>query len=284
MRRLLMMALGITLLSVAWAGADELGSATIDVFPETPTTSDVISLLLSGTWPDSCVPQSPQVIRLGNRINVATSNPGEVCLTALTDWDLEVPLGELPAGTYHVTVTYTGHDGDQKTIGQHTFEVSEEPEDTPGIDLEIVIGIDDEDEDEEADLMCVNPYHPDLLLLLATVDEVPWGASMPMGLVVTTSAYDQEFMFRTGQRYDFAVFDAAGEEVWRWSDDQAFLMAIGEETYTEDGVLYFARMDTSVLPEPGTYTLKATLTTEGRVDEEGEGPAHVCTTFTLTAG
>lgn len=282
MRRLLMMTLGIALLSVTWAGADELGTATIEVYPEAPTTSDVISLLLSGTWPDSCVPQSPQVIRLGNHISVATSNPGEVCLTVLTDWGLEVPLGELPAGTYDVTVTYAGHERTRKTIGQRTFQVSAESEDEPGIELEFFIGVGEDEEKREA--MCVNPYHPELLVLLATVDEVPWGASMPMGIVVTTSAYDQQFTFRTSQRYDFAVFDAAGEEVWRWSDDQAFLMVIGEETYTEDGVLYFARMDTSVLPEPGTYTLQATLTTEGQVDEEAKGPAHVCATFTLTEG
>ncbi len=284
MRSLLTLALSIVLFPIAFNGAAELGTATIDVVPEAPTPSDEVTLLLYGTWPDSCVPQSPRVMRLGNRIHVDTSNPSEVCMPATTDWQLEAPVGELPAGTYEVTVTYTDHDDDRTTIGQDTFQVTEEPEDPPSIGLEFFIRIGENDNDEEPHPMCVNPYHPGLLLLLATVDEAPRGASIPAAMVVTTSAYNQEFSFRTSQRFDFSVFNEAGEEVWRWSDDQAFMMVLGEETYTTDGVLYFARLDTSELPEPGTYILKGTLTTEGRVDGEAAGPAHVCTTFELTEG
>src|SRR5262245_35003407 len=35
--------------------------------------------------------------------------------------------------------------------------------------------------------------------------------------------------FGSAQRYDFEVRDAAGTEVWRWSSDQMFAQAVGEE-------------------------------------------------------
>jgi hypothetical protein len=35
--------------------------------------------------------------------------------------------------------------------------------------------------------------------------------------------------FRTAQRFDVRIHDAAGREVWRWSADRMFGQAIGEE-------------------------------------------------------
>ncbi|MFO8011442.1 MAG: BsuPI-related putative proteinase inhibitor [Dehalococcoidia bacterium] len=140
------------------------------------------------------------------------------------------------------------------------------------------------EQENGTEVECENPYSPGLILLVATVDEVPHGASLPMAMVVTTSAYEQTHHFNTSQRYDFSIYDENGEEVWRWSDDQAFLMVTGEETYTTDGVLYFERMHTAELPsEPAKYMLKATLTTEGS-DDEKEGPADTCIIFEVIPG
>lgn len=36
--------------------------------------------------------------------------------------------------------------------------------------------------------------------------------------------------FSTSQRYDFIVEAASGEEVWRWSDDMAFMQALSQDT------------------------------------------------------
>lgn len=139
-------------------------------------------------------------------------------------------------------------------------------------------------EEPYAAMTCVNPYHPGLILLVSTVPEVPQGASLPMALVITTSTDADTHHFRSSQRYDFTIHTMEDEELWRWSHDQAFLTVLGEETYTADGVLYFERVDTGELPiEPGLYTLKATLTTEG-TDDETWGPAHACTMFEVTAG
>ncbi len=246
--------------------ADGNGAAQIDVLPPEPTTEDNIVLMLSGTWPDSCVPSAPQVMRLGTLIYIATAQTDEVCAPTLTPWQLEVPLGELPVGQYRLVMAHTDQTGDTDVVGQGVFTVRERRADDP-------------------ELSCANPYHPGLMLLIAAPEEIPWGASLPLALIVTTGADKQVHRFRTSQRFDFAIYDDEGEEVWRWSDEQAFLMVMGEETYTTEGVLYFARMDTSELPAPGTYTLQGTLTTEGRADQEDDpGPAHVCTTFELIPG
>lgn len=39
-----------------------------------------------------------------------------------------------------------------------------------------------------------------------------------------------ELTFTSSQRYDFIVESRAGEEVWRWSDDMAFLQALSQDT------------------------------------------------------
>ncbi|GEM_PF-4948297 len=141
-----------------------------------------------------------------------------------------------------------------------------------------------EKEPVDVDLDCKNPYHPGLILLVATVDEVNYGASLPMAMVVTTSAYEQTHQFATSQRYDFSIYDEEGQEIWRWSDDQEFLMVVGQEVFTTEGILYFERFDTGELPaEKATYILKATLATEGK-DGNKEGPAHLCTSFKVIPG
>ncbi|MGH7503459.1 MAG: BsuPI-related putative proteinase inhibitor [Longimicrobiales bacterium] len=45
--------------------------------------------------------------------------------------------------------------------------------------------------------------------------------------------------FTSGQRYDFAVRDSAGSEVWRWSADQSFMQALGTEEVEAGGVLEY---------------------------------------------
>lgn len=264
MRVLLCTLFGV-LIAMGPAIANGNHAGQIDVLPPEPTTEDTIVLMLSGTWPDSCVPSIPQVMQLGSFIYIATSHTDEVCAPTLTPWQLEVPLGELAAGQYRVVMAHTDQTGDTDVVGQGGFIV--------------------QDHADDPEVPCVNPYHPGLMMLIAAPEEIPGGASLPLALIVTAATEEQVHGFRTSQRFDFAIYDDAGEEVWRWSDEQAFLMVMGEETYTMGGVLYFARMDTADLPAPGTYTIQGTLTTEGRADrEEDSGPAHVCTTFELIPG
>lgn len=107
------------LLAFRLGGMAQLGTAEIQVLPPHPTTEDSIVLVLSGTWKDSCVPQAPEAMILGSQITVTTSNPGGICLTVLTPWQLTVPIGTLSfPGWYSVVVVHNG-----QPIGGIEFEV-----------------------------------------------------------------------------------------------------------------------------------------------------------------
>ena len=50
-----------------------------------------------------------------------------------------------------------------------------------------------------------------------------------MGIkVYNHSRIPVRFQFTTSQRYDFSIYNSRGYEVWRWSDDKAFLQVLGE--------------------------------------------------------
>lgn len=101
----------------------QLPAADIKLTPTNPTTNDTITAQLSGTWPNSCVPQNPQVTVVGNEVRINTTNPNQICTAAFTPWTLNVPFGPLPAaGAYTLRVTYTSPLG-QALIGQTSFTV-----------------------------------------------------------------------------------------------------------------------------------------------------------------
>ncbi|MEA3477800.1 MAG: BsuPI-related putative proteinase inhibitor, partial [Bacteroidota bacterium] len=77
------------------------------------------------------------------------------------------------------------------------------------------------------------------------------------------------FDFTTSQRYDFAIYNSNGIEVWRWSDDKAFLQVLGQVTLEPgESVRYAVKHkfvdscnDTKEKPMPvDLYTLKGELT------------------------
>ncbi len=103
-----------------------LTAAQIEVSPPNPTTGDNVSIRISGTWPNSCTPQNPQVTRVGNDIRIATANPGQACLTVLTNWSHTLNIGQLAAGTYQVIVTFTGPNVFLE-IGRRSFTVTTPP-------------------------------------------------------------------------------------------------------------------------------------------------------------
>src|SRR5690554_2717163 len=77
------------------------------------------------------------------------------------------------------------------------------------------------------------------------------------------------FDFTTSQRYDFAIYDSMGREVWRWSDDKGFLQVIGQLILQPgESVVYTAEhvfTDKNGEPMPtDLYTLKGELTATGR--------------------
>lgn len=85
--------------------------------------------------------------------------------------------------------------------------------------------------------------------------EGPTGAeadTLRMTLVVfNRSATDLAFQFSSGQRYDFAIIDSTGSEVWRWSEGQLFTQALGSETVAPGGELRYAATYVGELPAGG---------------------------------
>ncbi len=72
--------------------------------------------------------------------------------------------------------------------------------------------------------------------------------------------YSGKLRFRSGQRYDVALLNAAGNEVWRWSDTEAFIQPIEEVTF--GGYLeYSAYLQAHKFPD-GEYTIQGWLNTD----------------------
>jgi len=80
--------------------------------PVSPTSADTLALTLSGTWPNSCVPQTFRVMVVsGDSLWIDLLLPGWdlgsdceplMCLQVLSDWELTGPVPALPAGSYDV--------------------------------------------------------------------------------------------------------------------------------------------------------------------------------------
>lgn len=101
-----------------------LRTAEIEVNPSFPTTSDVISIRLSGVWPDGCVPRGPRVRITGSEVRIDTVGvpPEALCATVLTPWELVVPVGQLPAGPHRVVVIHSSQ-GRFLELGRRAFDV-----------------------------------------------------------------------------------------------------------------------------------------------------------------
>ena len=67
-----------------------------------------------------------------------------------------------------------------------------------------------------------------------------------------------ELTFPTGQRYDFAVLDASGREVWRWSAGRMFTQGL-QNRLLGTGESMHADATWSAATTPGRYTVVATL-------------------------
>ena len=65
------------------------------------------------------------------------------------------------------------------------------------------------------------------------IDKMRYSVGESIMMTLKIFNYTQEdivFYFNTSQRYDFIVEDEEGNEVWSWSKDMMFAMALGEET------------------------------------------------------
>ena len=114
------------------ASAQSLPYATVATVPANPTPGDPVVLKLSGMWPDSCVPQAPQakLTQDGTNLRVILIYSGfsGACAAVVTSWALDVPAGELEAGSYQVQVDLVRTLLPAETIGTGSFVVAAQPE------------------------------------------------------------------------------------------------------------------------------------------------------------
>jgi len=75
--------------------------------------------------------------------------------------------------------------------------------------------------------------------------------------VVNSSGHPVEVKHPTGQRYDLAIFDSAGREVWRWSASRMFTQAVRNTNLRDGDVLTLT--EAWATPADGRYVAVATL-------------------------
>ncbi len=66
--------------------------------------------------------------------------------------------------------------------------------------------------------------------------------------------------FRTSQRFDLALDDESGKEVWRWSAGRFFLQVIGEEVLKPEAEALRYQATFQAPLKPGRYTIRGRLT------------------------
>jgi hypothetical protein len=97
---------------------------------------------------------------------------------------------------------------------------------------------------------------------LSGLDKISYSVGEPIKMALKVFNYTKEdinFQFNTSQRYDFIIEDEEGNEIWRWSQDRMFAMALGEEILGSDNpeVIYTAEYGDKL--SPGYYKVTGIL-------------------------
>ena len=98
-------------------------------------------------------------------------------------------------------------------------------------------------------------------------DKMSYSVGEPIRMALKVFSYTEEkiiFHFNTAQRYDFIIEDEGKNEVWRWSKDRMFAMALGEETLgpTNLEVTYTAEYKEKL--KPGYYKITGIFVAQNR--------------------
>ncbi|GFP19159.1 hypothetical protein HKBW3S03_00663 [Candidatus Hakubella thermalkaliphila] len=84
------------------------------------------------------------------------------------------------------------------------------------------------------------------------------GGEIRLALEVKSIGDEEDtIIFNSAQMYDFWVIDAQGQELWRWSADQAFAQVIKEVPLSPGQGMGFAETYNATGLLPGVYTLYA---------------------------
>ncbi len=113
-------------------------AVTAVVSPSSPSADQAVSVTVTGTWRNTCVPDRTSHEIEGNEVRIHIYDPhgpDTMCGQALTDWSLTERIGQLEPGRYTVLVslqknTATGADEKYEQAvpptEQATFEVAAE--------------------------------------------------------------------------------------------------------------------------------------------------------------
>ncbi len=110
----------------------------------------------------------------------------------------------------------------------------------------------------------------DLRLEIATLkSDFPTTEIIPLRVSVTnTGDKETTLTYPSGQKYDFAVTDAAGAELWRWSVGRSFTQEmIIVKVKPAENYNFFGRVEAGLLP-PGEYAATAWITADELAGEK----------------
>jgi len=98
--------------------------------------------------------------------------------------------------------------------------------------------------------------------LVLKTDKETYGQGEPINLilhVINRGAEPVTLRFLSAQRYDVAVKNLKGQEVWRWSSGQMFAQVMGEETLQPGRRAWTYRITVRERLSPGRYAVIGTI-------------------------
>jgi len=125
MKKALLLGLAV-LLSMKGSMRADATWCKIDIYPEHPTSADVVYITLSGKWGDGCVPNDSNVTVVNDQVYFDVTwdyPPSGLCLAVISSWELIDSVGPLVPGTYTVSAGLFGWlfgDIDYDRVGEFT--------------------------------------------------------------------------------------------------------------------------------------------------------------------
>ena len=84
----------------------------ISILPPNPTSQNIVTITVSGMWPDSCIPNASFISVAGNDIHFEVLHnypPGIACALIVCDWQQTQSVGPLSPGVYTLWIELIGY-------------------------------------------------------------------------------------------------------------------------------------------------------------------------------
>jgi len=111
MKKGILLSLGVLLTMAGEASGWYWPPASTEILPASPSSSDVVTITLSGEWPNNCIPNDSSISAVSNGIYfdvILNYPPGTMCLLVITPWSTTEYIGPLSPGTYTVYARLLG--------------------------------------------------------------------------------------------------------------------------------------------------------------------------------